>query len=409
MLLVKTLFRLCSTTLFLKSNLNRKMAQVFFSLILLFMGFMMIFVSCSGRSQHVTSTSVSSDSVMVEYARGFTIEKQGDITVLTVSNPWQGAQNVVYRYVLCPKGKKIPAEYAQYTAIYTPVERVICLTTKQIAMLAALGKTSSIKGLSNVAFVSDSLVRRAIADGQIADIGYDQGLNYEKIISLKPDVIFAYGVGEEVVGSTARLADLGQKIVFIAEYLERTALGQAEWIKFMAAFFDCEEQAVQKFDAIRDEYESLRKLAENRKHHPKILCGLPWQGIWHVPGGKTWMAAMIADAGGEYLWKDNSFHESFPVNIETVVNQSVTADLWINTDAARTLGEITSVDERLSLVKPFRRGMVYNNCNRLNVSGGNDFFESGVVNPHIILKDMIRIFHPDLLPDHQFFYYMKLE
>lgn len=336
------------------------------------------------------------------------MEKHGDITLLTVSNPWQGAENVVYRYVLRPKGKEIPAKYAQYTVIDTPVERVVCLSTTHVAMLSALGKESSIKAMSGTAFVSDTVIRKAIDAGQVVDIGYDQGLNYEKIISLKPDVIFAYGVGEEVAGNMARLVSLGQKVAFNAEYLERTALGKAEWIKFMAAFYGCEEQAVRKFDAMKDEYESLRNLVKSNDR-PKILCGLPWQGIWYIPGGETWMAAMIADAGGQYLWEDNPSHESIPISIETIVHQGVTADFWINTGAARTLAEIRSVDERLPLIHPFRAGAVYNNYARAGAGGGNDFFESGVVNPQIILKDMIRIFHPDLLPDHILHYYMKLE
>ncbi len=369
------------------------------------------FVSCSGGGGQTSATTepISSDSATCDYARGYTSEKRGDITLLTVSNPWQGAQNVMFRYVLCPKGTKVPDKYAQYTAIYTPVERVICMATTHVAMLSAIGKTSSIKALSGSAYVSDPEVRQAVADGRIVDIGYDQGLNYEKIISLKPDVIFAYGVGGEAAGSMARLADLGQKVVFNAEYLERTALGKAEWIKFMAAFYRCEDQASRQFETIRNEYLSLCETAKNAENRPTVLCGLPWQGIWYVPGGETTVAAMIADAGGDFPWKDNRSHESFPIGIETGVSKGGNADLWLDTGAARSLGEIVATDERLSLIKPFRTGMVYNNCARTGAGGGNDFFESGVVNPHIILKDMIKIFHPDLLPDHALYYYMKLE
>ena len=367
--------------------------------------------SCSGSGRHTTVVPAASsfDSTLVVYAQGFAIEKQGDITLLTVSNPWQGAKNMIYRYVLCPKGMEIPAEYAHYTVIHTPVERVICLSTTHVAMLSALGKTSSILALSGAAFVTDTIIRKAIDNGLVVDIGYEQGLNYEKIISLNPDVIFAYGVGGEITGSMARLAGLGQKVVFNAEYLERTSLGKAEWIKFMAAFYGYEEQAAEYFDAVRDEYLSLCCLVKGREDRPKILCGLPWQGIWYIPGGETWMAGMISDAGGEYIWKENTSHESIPVNIETIVHQGGTADLWINTGAARTLAEIKSVDERLSHIKPFQTGAVYNNSARAGAGGGNDFFESGVVNPHIILKDMISIFHPDLLPDHHLHYYVKLE
>ena len=385
-----------------------QLLQYFF----LFTNFVAGFVSCSGRSSACLSTPLEggvSDSTLVEYAQGFTMEKRDDITLLTVINPWQGAQNVMYRYALCPKGKKIPTEYAQYTVIHTPVERVICLSTTHVAMLSALGKMSSIKAMSGTAFVSDTVVRETIDKGLIDDIGYEQGLNFEKIISLNPDVIFAYSVGGEISGSMTRLAGLGQKVVFNAEYLERTSLGKAEWLKFMAAFFDCEAQVAEQFNTIRDEYLSLCQLVKDRAHRPKILCGLPWQGIWHIPGGESWMAAMIADAGGDYIWKENKSHESIPINIETIVYQGGAADLWINTGAARSLAEISSVDERLSLITPFREGAVYNNYARANAGGGNDFLESGVVNPHIVLKDMIHIFHPEVLPNHKLHYYMKLK
>ena len=369
-------------------------------------------VTCSGRGRgdmDFVHAAVSSDSVMVAYAQGFTMKKDSDVTLLTVFNPWQGAKNMKYCYVLCPKGKEIPAEYAHYTIIRTPVERVICLSTTHVAMLSVLKKTSTIQALSNTAFISDTAIRKLIDKGLVVDIGYEQGLNYEKIISMNPDVIFAYGVGGEIVGSMSRLGGLGQKVVFNADYLERTSLGKAEWIKFMAAFFECGKQAAEYFDAVKDEYIMLCQSVKDCKERPKILCGLPWQGIWYIPGGESWMAAMIADAGGDYIWKDNKSHEGIPINIETIVHQGGAADLWINTGAARSLAEIRSVDERLLHVKPFRTGAVYNNYARASVGGGNDFFESGVVNPHIILKDMIRIFHPDLLPDHQLYYYLNLK
>jgi iron complex transport system substrate-binding protein len=377
---------------------------------LLFIGLTVAVAGCGGKRQpSVMRVSNPSDSAVVEFAQGFTIEKHGDVTLLTVSNPWQGAQNVIYQYALCPKGADIPAEYTQYVIIRTPVERVICLSTTHVAMISALGRTASIKALSGAAYVSDTLVRDAVEKGQTVEIGYDSALDYEKIISLNPDVIFAYGVNEGLTGSMARLESLGQKIVFNAEYLEQTALGKAEWLRFMAAFYDCEKQAAEMFAAIRDEYLSLCASVKDREQKPKILSGLPWQGIWYIPGGDTWMASMIADAGGEYIWKDNKSKQSIPVNIENIVNQGGNADIWINTNAAGSLSEIKSVDERLAMLKPVTTGAVYNNNARTGTTGGNDFFESGVVNPHIILKDLISIFYPDLLPDYKQRYYIELK
>ena len=358
---------------------------------------LMLLVSCNSK-------------VNFEQMQGFKIENNAEITTLTVFNPWQGARNIQYKYALVPKNmKEVPSKYSQYTVIQTPVERVICLSTTHVAMLSAIEQTSSIIAMSNTMFVTDTAVREAIINGDIVDIGYENGINYEKIISLNPDVIFAYGVGDQLTGSLARLAELGQKVVFVSEYLEKTPLAKLEWIKFMAAFFDNQKQAYEKFEAVKNEYNALCKLVENIQHKPKILCGLPWQGIWHVPGGKSWMATMIADAGGDYIWKENTSHEPIAVDIETIFARGGRANLWINTGAAHSLDEIKAVDTRLENINPFKENAIYNNNARIGINGGNDFFESSVVNPQIVLKDLIKIFHPELLPEHELYYYVKLD
>jgi iron complex transport system substrate-binding protein len=381
------------------------MKKIIYYSILLF-----CFAACKGRNVvPIFPNTNSLDTLQVEFAGGFTIKKDGDITILTVSNPWQGAEDIIYRYILCPKDLDVPDEYAQFAVIRTPIKSVICLSTTHVSFLSALGLTSAIKGLSSAAFVSDSEVVGAIESGHIQDVGHGQGLNVEKIIGLNPDIIFAYSV-DGGGGALSRLANLGQTVVFVGEYLEQTTLGKAEWLKFMAEFFDIGQQASERFDAIKDEYISLCNLVSNSiLERPNILCGLPWQGIWYIPGGRSWMAQMISDAGGNYLWKENQSHESIPIGIETIVNQSYNADIWINTSSALTLADILAVDERLPIIKPFQTGSIYNNSERINKNGGNDFFESGVVNPHIILKDMIKIFHNHLLPDYELYYYTKLK
>jgi iron complex transport system substrate-binding protein len=277
-------------------------------------------------------------------------------------------------------------------------------------MLAALGKTWSIKALSGSAFVYNADIQKAVADGVIPDVGYDTALDFEKIIALQPDAVFAYGVGQEVLGTLTKLTDLGINVVLNAEYLERTALGKAEWLKFMAAFYDCQAEATTLFDTINHQYNRLKLLAAaDVKDKPKIMCGLPWKGSWYIPGGKTSIAEIIADAGGDFLWKDNDAHESYPVDIEAIIDKGAAADLWLNTGAARTLEEIKSVDERLTHARPWKTDNVFNNYARISAGGGNDFFETGVVQPQVVLEDLIRIFHPGLLPDGSLYYYVKLK
>ncbi|MDR1672221.1 MAG: ABC transporter substrate-binding protein [Bacteroidales bacterium] len=364
-------------------------------------------IACSGNRQPSVAIG-DADTVAVHHAQGFAIVKSGHVTLLTVFNPWQGAQHVAYRYALCPKDMPVPKNLDGYTVIRTPVERVICMSTTHVAMLSALEKTSVIKALSGAAYVSDETVRSALADGSIADVGYDVSLDFEKIVTLHPDVIFAYGVGQEVIGTLSRLSNLGLTVVINAEYLEKTALGKAEWLRFMAAFCDVDTQADSLFRAIRQEYDSLKTLAARCTEKPTVMCGLPWQGLWYIPGGKTTIASLIADAGGDFLWKDNDSHESYPVNIEAIMEKGAIADLWLNTGAARSLAEIKSVDERLAFARPWQTGQVFNNYARMGAGGGNDFFESGTVYPQKALKDLIKIFHPEILPHHSLYYYMQL-
>jgi iron complex transport system substrate-binding protein len=344
----------------------------------------------------------------VEYARGFTIQKAGNSTLLSVRNPWQGAENVVYQYLLVPEGAKVPDEFSGIQIIRTPVKKIICMSTTYIAMVDLLGETATIKGISGSRLVSNSRVRKLLKAGKIHDVGYDQGLNYEEIIGIEPDLLMTYGVSGQHVSSVHKLENSGVKMVYNAEYLENTPLGKAEWIKFVGAFYRKEAFAAHYFDSIAELYNNLKALTKSVREKPVILTGLPWKDSWYIPGGEAFMANFIYDAGGRFPWKENNSRESFPLNLEAVFNKGLQADIWINTGSADSLKEIVDMDNRLYHLKPYQNRLVYNNNARLNEYGGNDYWESGVINPQIILGDLIKIFHPDLLPDHQLFFYKKL-
>jgi iron complex transport system substrate-binding protein len=388
---------------------NMILSRFFYSF--LYAGILSVAFSCNGAGRRIPAkvAEVAGSSIEVAYAQGFTLQKMDDVTLLTVLNPWQGAQNEIFRYALVPREKPVPDGLSDYTVIRTPVEKTVCLSTTHVAMLSAIGKAASIKAMSGTRFIHDAVLRKRIECGEITDVGYGAALDFETIIALRPDVIFAYGVGQEAMSYLSKLTDVGLTVVMNAEYLERTPLGKAEWMKFMAAFYHCEEQAGALFESIRQEYDSLKLLPLQRTDRPSVMCDLPWRGTWYIPGGQTTTAVLISDAGGDYLWKDNWSHESFPVTLEMMINKGASADIWVNTGAARNLAEIRTADERLSMVKPWQTGQVFNNFARATENGGNDFFESGIVRPHIVLKDLIRIFHPNLLPDHSLYYYYQLK
>jgi len=343
------------------------------------------------------------------YALGFEVFDHGDFKLLTVYDPWQNSRNVTFSYVLAEQEHLIPDSLKAFPFIKTPVSRVITLSTTHVAMIDQLGKSETIKGVSGSGFIYNRRVRELINAGEVRDVGYDQGLNYETIVSLDPDVLFMYGVESSVRTTSDKLEELGVSVVYCGEYLETHPLGKAEWIRFFSQFYNMEEQADQFFNRVDSTYQSLVELAAHQADKPTVLTGLPWKDTWYMAGGESFAARLIGDAGGIFLWNDNQSTQAIPLDLESVYARAVGADIWINPGAANTLHELNRFDQRFQEIPVLRAGMVYNNNARMSDKGGNDYWESGTIHPDLVLADLITVFHPDLLTDHRFIYYRKLK
>jgi iron complex transport system substrate-binding protein len=342
------------------------------------------------------------------HARGFRIETFPGFTILGVQDPWQGSSGNRLEYVLASDLTLIPDSLMHLPAVQTPVSRVICMSTTHVAMIEALGKTQSIVGISGPHYLSNPLIRERVEAGEDLDVGAEQSLNYERIVSLKPGVVMAYGITAEVSGMVKRLKDLGITVILNGDYLENEPLGKTEWLRFIAAFYEMGKEADSVFNGIQEEYENYCQLAKNIADRPGVMTGLPWKDSWYVPGGNSFAAAFIRDAGGEYIWSDVDSREASPIDLESVFVRGAIAEFWINSGSALSLEDIRSTEARLVGFKPFREGTIYNNTARLNETGGNDFWETGVMEPQLILADLIRIFHPGLLQGHELRYYEQL-
>jgi iron complex transport system substrate-binding protein len=347
--------------------------------------------------------------VDIRYARGFSLDNFGEYKLIHVYNPWQNLEGKSISYLLYPRGTAQPQSVSYDVAVPVPVRRVICTSTTHVAMIRALEETGSIAGVSGKQYISDSIVRSGIERGEIPDIGYEQSMNYEMILNIKPEVIFMYGVTGDVTAIISRFESLGIPVVLNAEYLEKNPLARTEWIKFMSCFYDKLDKGMDFFREQEEAYVQLKNMMIDVPDKPAVLTGLPWKNTWWVPGGRSFAAVLIRDAGGRYIWDDDTSGEALPLDIEAVYNKAGQADLWINSGSASTMEDLINTDPRLELFKPFRESQVYNNNVRLNSSGGNDYWESGVIYPHIILRDLIHIFHPEILPEHTLVYYKKLE
>ncbi|MCK4661581.1 MAG: ABC transporter substrate-binding protein [Bacteroidales bacterium] len=345
----------------------------------------------------------------IKYAKGFNIINKKNYKILQVYNPWQGADKIQYEYVLINKDDNFIKPSNSSIIIKTPIKKIICLSTTHIAFIDLLNETNSIIGLSGSRFVNNNKIEKLIEQGKISEIGYDNNINYELIISLQPDIVMAYGITGESIGFFNKLKDLDINVVFNAEYLEKEPLGKTEWLKFIACFYNKENIAEKEFNRIEIKFNNLCRLTDSVYSKPVILTGLPWKDNWYVPGGNSYAAKLINLAGGKYLWKDNISHESIALNIEKVFEKSQVADIWINIGAANSISDIIAVDERISEFQILKNNKLYNNNAIISKNGGNDYWESGLINPHLILKDMIYIFHPDIIPNHKLIYYKKIE
>ena len=369
----------------------------------------LLLLSCKHESGKKEIKGTVSQGQRVLRAERFSVERMEGCTRIIISNPWQGAKGITNEYYLIPRGASIPEGVDSMKVIFVPIERIICMSTTHTAMILALNEESSIIGMSGTNFSFSEKLRPSIENGAIEDVGYEGNLNNELIIKLSPDLIMMYGVGNESAGYTAKIEDLGMKVIYNADYLETDPLGKAEWIKLFGALYCKEALADSIFNDESAKYNDLVLLVDSKVNkRPQVLLGLPYKDTWFISPGNSFISKLIKDAGGSYLWQDVTSDVSMPYGLENVYMKALKADYWLNTGSAGTAGDIIAVDPRLQELPCFKSGHLYNNNNRISPGGGNDYWESGTLYPHLILKDIASILHPGIFGDYEPFYYKKL-
>ena len=345
----------------------------------------------------------------ISRAERFTLDKRNGYTVLKIINPWQGALNVNQEYYLIKRGNDFPAGLDSSLIIYVPVRSIVCMSTTHVAMISALGEESTISGMSGTGFIYEKRLVQKVEQGLIEDVGYEANLNKELILKINPDIIMIYGIGSESAGYVGKINELGVKIVYNADYLEKDPLRKAEWIKLFGALYCKESLADSIYNSEVQAYLNLKSyISKNISFRPKVLLGLPYKDTWYISPGNSFISKMISDAGGDYLWHNTDSPVSMPSGIENVYLRALTADYWLNIGSVTTKDEISMVDKRLEDIPCFKNGNLYNNNNRVTTNGGNDYWESGSLYPHIILNDLASILHPELMRSNELFFYRKL-
>ena len=343
-------------------------------------------------------------------ASRFELEKSEGYTKLTVRDPWQNVRGTEMTWCLLPRDATIPEGFGEEQVIRVPVKRMICMSVTHLAMLRALDAAEILVGISGPDLVYDSLILDAIVRGQLPDVGYEASLNKELIVKLNPELLMAYGVAAPASGQSAWLPATGVKVLYNADYLEDHPLARCEWIKLFGVLTGKESRADSLYSEVSKAYRELTDLVKSSVQvRPEILLGAPWEDVWYVSPANSYTGRLIEDAGGHYLFSDLSESNSVPFAVEAVFERATKADVWINPGAAESLAAIASADHRMTRLPVYARGAVWNNRKRMTPRGGNDYWESAVVRPDMLLKDIVSILHPDLLPGYSQYYYTRLQ
>lgn len=359
----------------------KKIIYIFFGLLLL------LIIGCKSDFNQDTDGEI----IQNKYSNGFEISRIEEGYILKVYDRFNRQETTTHNYLLSSKSD---LESGNNEIINIPVSKVVCLSTTHCAFISQLDKTSTIKGVSGMDYIYNDEIRDMIRNNQISEIGFDTQINIEKIISLNPDVVFAYGINNNGISTFQKLTEIGIPVVYVGDFLEDTPLGRTEWIKFFACFYNNFDYSSEYFDSVENNYNNIKNIiTETKTKSPKILTNLPWKGTWWVPGAKSYFAHFISDAGGLYTMDKNNKKESVPLAIEEVFEKSKDAEIWINPNQITRKKEIIKTDSRLKDFPPLKDCKIYNNNNKLNKYGGNDFYESGILHPDIILKDLGIIFH----------------
>ncbi len=285
------------------------------------------------------------------------------------------------------------------------------MSTTYLPSIQDLGLIDRLIGLDSHLWTNNAAVRERIDSGAIAEIGSGAAVNVELTLDLDPALVMTYGTGFADFDTHPILLQAGIPVALNGDFVEQDPLGRAEWMKFIALFFNREADAAAQFEAISAEYKAIAALTESLTQRPSVLLGSVYNGTWYVAAGESYMAKMLDHAGAAYLWAGQGNVGALPLDFESVFAVATDVDFWLNPDNSFwfTAENVLDSDPRYASFAPLETGRLYNNNAIVNENGGNAYYEEGAAHPERVLKDLVRILHPHLLPDHELRFYQQVQ
>ena len=361
--------------------------------------------ACGNKTKKESSTIATAEKNSLQYAKGFDIFYTSNYKTIVVYNPWTDGEIQQTYYLVNSDTVQTPSDGIK---ILIPVDNVAISSSTHVEFLNLLGELSTVKGVCTPHLIYNDTLRSRYAASQIQSLGDAHNVNLEQLLHLRPDVYFAASYNQQDE-QAKRLQQSGVNLVFNNEWTESSLLARAEWIKFVAAFYNKEQLADSIFSQIEHDYLAARTIAQSVDVRPTVMAGGNFKGTWYMPSGSSYMGTLFADAGSDYFYKhETSTSASLALNFETVLTHFHDADVWLNAPTT-TLDALIQMDSRHNLFRSAREGRVYAFYRRTLPDGANDFWESAVAHPDLVLKDIIWALHPNLLPEYTPTYIIKLD
>ncbi len=359
------------------------------------------------QCQHPQKTEkTESKQAIVQYASGFTILTKNHYTLVTVRNPWPKATQT-FTYVFAKKNAVVPDSLSRFPIIQVPVKRVVATSTTHLPSLDLLGESNSLVGFPNLNYISSPNIRTRIEQKKVAELGNNQQMNTELLLDLRPDVIIGYGIDNKNTGLEL-VQKSGMAVVFNGDWNEQSPLGKAEWIKFFGVLYGKEKLAEKQFNQIKKAYLATVALAKKATTKPTVLSGAMYQDQWYLPQGQSWAAQFIAAAGGTYMWKDSPGSGSLALPFEAVFAKAASADFWIGPAQFTSYRDMAASSAHYTQFKAYKQRKIATFSTKKGKTGGLLYYELAPNRPDLVLQDLVKILHPELLPHYQLYFFAPL-
>lgn len=359
-------------------------------------------VACGGSGK-TASLQTGGDTIGIKYARNLCVVSYDGYKVATLRNPWDTLK-VLHTYILAERDASLPEDLPEGTVVRVPLRNAVVYSSVHCSLIARLGALESIGGVCDLKYIKLPEIQDRVRTGRVVDAGSGMNPDIEKIINLNPDGILLSSF--ENNGGYGRIEKLGVPIIECADYMETSALGRAEWMKFYGLLFGRYEEALSDFSAVEKEYLALKEEAGRLDGRPRVFSELKSGAAWYVPGGNSTMGRIYADAGADYVFACLENSGSVPMSFETVLDKAQDADIWLvkyNSPRYKTYGELAREYAPYTRFRAFGERHVYG-CN----TGKVPYYEEIPFHPEWLLRDLVKIFHPGAQEGYKLKYFRKL-